>query len=352
MDDRNDFGAEISNDQAAGTYGATGVTTRTGLDVGTSKVVTARGDSKQSASAAQLNAFVTVPYSALTQNTLQNNGVSHYREGDDLVIYGTSAEQFAHMFNAECRRPMAKGILNPREPRATHVLEAILGSLVPQARTSGEVIAFSVPAAAPETGSDITYHEETLKRYLKSRGYSPLAVNEGLAVVLAELASESFTGIGISCGGGMCNVALSYLSIPSLTFSLAQGGDFIDTAVGAVVHEPATRVKAIKEDNFDLTRSSDDKIAKAIHIYYDKLIESLVEELHRAVTHSQRLPRTDKPLPIVLAGGTSMPKGFRDRFEQLMRRRPLPFEIGDIRIAADPLTATARGTLVAALAER
>ena len=70
------------------------------------------------------------------------------------------------------------------------------------------------------------------------------------------------------------------------------------------------------------------------------------------MTLSQRLPRTDKPLPIVLAGGTSMPKGFRDRFEQLMRRRPLPFEIGDIRIAADPLTATARGTLVAALAER
>jgi hypothetical protein len=47
-----------------------------------------------------------------------------------------------------------------------------------------------------------------------------------------------------------------------------------------------------------------------------------------------------------------MPKGFRDRFEQLLRRRSLPFEIGDIRMASDPLTATARGTLVAALAER
>ena len=81
-------------------------------------------------------------------------------------------------------------------------------------------MAFSVPAAASESGSELTYHEETLKHFLREKGYSPLAVNEGLAVVLAELADESFTGIGISCGGGMCNVALSYLSIPSLTFSI------------------------------------------------------------------------------------------------------------------------------------
>jgi hypothetical protein len=170
--------------------------------------------------------------------------------------------------------------------------------------------------------------------------------------VLAELAKESFTGIGISCGGGMCNVAVSYLSIPSLTFSLAQGGDFIDSAVGEVVREPATRVKAIKEETLDLSRPGGDKIDKALHIYYDRLIESLVEELIRAVTRSQRLPRSDQPLPIVLAGGTAKPNGFRDRFEKALRRRTLPFQVADVRLASDPLTATARGALVAALAER
>jgi hypothetical protein len=352
MEDRNDFGVQSSNDQSQSSWGTSTTVTRTGLDVGTSKVVTARGDSRHSTSDGQLNAFVAVPFTSLAQNTLQQNGIPHYRDGEELIVYGSPSEKFAHMFNAECRRPMARGILNPQERLATHVLESILGSLVPQAATANEVIAFSVPAAAAETGAEITYHEETLKRYLRGRGYAPLAVNEGLAVVLAELASESFTGIGISCGGGMCNVALSYLSIPSLTFSIAKGGDYIDSSVGAVVGEPATRVKAIKEDNFDLNRSSDDKVGKAIHIYYDKLIESLVDELFQAVTRSQKLPRTDRPLPIVLAGGTSMPKGFRDRFEQQLRRRSLPFEIGDIRIASDPLTATARGTLVAALAER
>jgi hypothetical protein len=170
--------------------------------------------------------------------------------------------------------------------------------------------------------------------------------------VLAELADESFTGIGISCGGGMCNVALSYLSVPSLTFSIAQGGDYIDASVSAVVQEPATRVKAIKEESLDLARPGHDKVDKALHIYYDKLIDTLVDELCAAVTRSQKLPRTQKPLPIVLAGGTAKPHGFRERFDRALRRRTLPFQVADVRLASDPLTATARGALVAALAEK
>ncbi len=351
MDDRNEFGSEATGSTNTAGHGQH-TRTRIGLDVGTSKVVSARGDNITPTTDSQLNAFFDVPYSSLHEQSLQQSRTPFYRENDRLIVYGDASEKFAHVFNANVRRPMAKGILNPNEPQATHVLETVLGMLVPVSRNPGELLAFSVPAAATETGHELTYHEETLKRYLKGRGYTPLAVNEGLAVVLAELSKEGFTGIGISCGGGMCNVAISYLSIPSLTLSLGQGGDFIDSAVGAVVNEPATRVKAIKEETLDLTREGGDKIDRALHIYYDKLIESLVEELGRAVTRTQRLPRNDQPLPIVLAGGTSKPAGFRDRFDKALRRRSWPFQIGEVRMASDPLTATARGALVAALAER
>ncbi|HEY0686027.1 MAG TPA: cell division protein FtsA [Steroidobacter sp.] len=352
MDDRNDHGSESSGSGSHTGQSQSGTRTRIGLDVGTSKVVSARGDNVSPHTEAQLNAFFDVPYSALHEQGLKANRTPFYREDDRLIVYGDASEKFAHIFNANVRRPMAKGILNPSEPMATHVLETVLSTLVPVSRNPGELLAFSVPAAATETGHELTYHEETIKRYLKGRGYTPLAVNEGLAVVLAELAKEGFTGIGISCGGGMCNVAISYLSIPSLTMSLGHGGDFIDSSVGAVVNEPATRVKAIKEETLDLTREGGDKIDKALHIYYDKLIESLVEELGRAVQKTQKLPRNDQPMPIVLAGGTSKPNGFRDRFEKALRRRSWPFQIGEVRMASDPLTATARGALVAALAER
>ena len=47
-------------------------------------------------------------------------------------------------------------------------------------------------------------------------------------VALAELADDGFTGIGVSCGGGMFNVCVAYKTIPAITFSVARGGDWID----------------------------------------------------------------------------------------------------------------------------
>src|SRR3712207_9023027 len=44
----------------------------------------------------------------------------------------------------------------------------------------------------------------------------------------SELQEENFTGIGISFGGGMCNVSVSFMSIPMITFSVPKSGDYID----------------------------------------------------------------------------------------------------------------------------
>jgi hypothetical protein len=326
---------------------------RIGLDVGTSKIAMARGPTRHAETEWQLNAFIAVPYSPLTQRTLVESSVPYYREADELIVYGNMADRFAHMFNAEARRPMAKGLLNPNEPTATRVLEAILDSIVPDAREDDELLAFSVPAPTLDAASDLTYHEGTLTSFLQDKGYAPLAVNEGVAVVLAELASEHFTGIGISCGGGMCNAALCFLSIPSVTFSIPQGGDYIDASVGSVVREASTRVKAIKEESLDLSRTAgNDKVDRALHIYYDKLISTLVDQLHVSLARGQRLPRIDRPLKLALAGGTAKPRGFRERFEEQLRSRTWPFEISEVQLASDPQSATARGALVAALAER
>jgi hypothetical protein len=120
MDDRHDFGNQAAGDVNAAGY--TGATTRIGLDVGTSKVVAAQGDSRGSQAAAQLNAFIGVAYTKLAESTLQQNRVPHFRQAEELIVYGSAAERFAHMFNAECRRPMARGILNPQEPAAANVL--------------------------------------------------------------------------------------------------------------------------------------------------------------------------------------------------------------------------------------
>jgi actin-like ATPase involved in cell morphogenesis len=323
-----------------------------GLDVGTAKVVVSRRKGKEIESGAELNAFIPVPYSKFTETILGQNDIAYYREGEELVIYGSATERFANMFNAECRRPMADGLLNPREKRAMPVLEAILTNMVPKPKTAGETLAFSVPAAIRGREAALTYHEATLRGFFQSQGYKPVAINEGLAVIFSELEDNNFTGIGISCGGGMCNVTLAFLSIPSILLGIGKGGDYIDSAVGAVINEHATRVKSIKEEGVDLSRQPKDKFERALRIYYEELIETLVEGLSKEFSTEDKLPRTDRAIPIVLSGGASKPRGFKDMFEKALRSRTLPIEISEVRVAKDPLTATARGALIAAMYEK
>jgi tRNA A37 threonylcarbamoyltransferase TsaD len=135
-------------------------------------------------------------------------------------------------------------------------------------------------------------------------------------------------------------------------FSIAKGGDYIDHAVGSVVGESATRVKVIKEEGVDLGRAPKDKVEKALHIYYEDLVDSLVEALRRAMSRAEKMPRADRPLPIVIAGGTAKPRGFKELFERALKSRSLPVEISGVRLAGDPLTATARGALIAAMYEK
>jgi hypothetical protein len=46
-----------------------------------------------------------------------------------------------------------------------------------------------------------------------------------------------------------------------------------------------------------------------------------------------------------------MPQGFRERFEKILGESKFPIELSEIRMAADPLTTTAKGALVAALCD-
>ena len=321
-----------------------------GLDVGTSRLVLASGAADRIKAKAELNAFIAVPFSKFTENILKQNKVSYQLNGGTtLQVYGNEAARFANVFNTEVRRPMNGGTLNPAEEYSMSVMQAILQQLVRKTKNS-ENMRFSVPGALRNEGSpNLVYHEAMLRDLLNSMGYNAKGINEGLAVVFSELEKENFSGIGISCGGGMCNVALAFMSIPVLTYSMNKAGDYIDRNVGNVTGELPTRIRLIKEESLDLSTAPQNKYESALHIYYDDVILSLVESLRGALAEQKNMPRIDKAIPIVLSGGTAKPKGFLAKFRQAVEQEKFPLEISEIRMAEDPLTATARGCLIAAL---
>jgi nucleoid DNA-binding protein len=324
-----------------------------GLDIGTSRLVLASGSPDIFKTSTELNAFITVPFSKFTESILKQNKITYQLNGGvALQVYGNEAARFANVFNTEVRRPMMGGTLNPTEDYSLPVISAIIQQLVRKTKKN-ESLRFSVPGAlrGASSSSDLVYHEAMLKNLLESMGYNAKAVNEGLAVVFAELQNENFSGIGISCGGGMCNVALAFMSLPVLTFSTAKAGDYIDRSVASVTGEAATRIRAIKEEGLDLSRAPKNKYESALHVYYDDVVLSLVGSLRSALAETRNLPKIDSAIPIVLSGGTAKPHGFLEKFRQAIERDGFPLEISEIRLAEDPLTATARGCLIAALYE-
>lgn len=340
---------EENNVATGSSAGADNEVNAVGLDIGTSRIVMAGGPNGHKA-VTQLNAFVGVPYSKMTEAILQQNKMVYHKNGKELFVFGNDSERFASFFNAVPRRPMQYGVLNPQEPMGQQIIQAIIESMLPKARKN-ELLSFSVPGKGDGADTNLVYHEAILRNLAQSLGYEAKAVNEGLAVVFAELQNENFTGIGISCGGGMCNVCVAFLSVPMLTFSIPMGGDYIDSSVASVVDEPVTRVRLIKEESLDLSRQPKDKITSALHIYYEEVINSLVSKLREEFENSRQLPKLDRAIPIVLSGGTAKPKGFLQKFESVVKSSEFPIQISDIRMASDPLTATARGCYIAAMSE-
>jgi len=322
-----------------------------GLDIGTSRIVVSDGP-EGSRRRAQLNAFVPVASSEMAENMLKQRGMVYEKNCKNLYVYGNDSDFFASFLDTDARRPMSFGLLNPREENSQKMIQNIIQLMVPRAK-KGEVLCFSVPGKGEGVNGNLVYHEAVLKQFLQSLGYNAKPINEGQAVVFSELQDESFTGIGISFGGGMCNVSVSFMSMPMITFSVPKGGDYIDKNVAEVMGENnTTKVRLFKEEKLDLSRPPKDEMMSAFHIFYDDLMKTLIDRLRSEFSRSSQLPKLDRPMSVVLAGGTAMPKGFLEKFEGMLRAETdFPIDISSVRMAKDPLTTTAHGCYIAALAE-
>jgi len=322
-----------------------------GLDIGTSRIVMAQREGEQYRFDSQLNAFVSVPFSKMTEKALRKEGLPVTRSNGELMVYGDESEKFANLLGLETRRPMTGGVLNLSETVSTDVIERIVTALLGEKDGDGRLLYFTVPAVPAGSEESLTYHETTLKELLTARGYQVKSINEGLAVVYGELEDSNYSGIGVSCGGGLCNVCLSYLSVPVVSFSVPKAGDFIDSNAASVTGDRATRIRAEKETSFRFNGSFPDKVHRALGVYYDDMIHAVVDTMKEVFTTANDAPRFTGALPLVLSGGTSMPKGFAGRFEKILRESDFPVEISEVRQADDPLYSTARGALTAALTE-
>jgi len=172
-------------------------------------------------------------------------------------------------------------------------------------------------------------------------------INEGLALVYAELAEKAYTGIGISFGAGMVNLCFSIFGAPVFQFSLVNSGDWIDRMAARATGETPTYINKEKM-KVDLTKDSDSLVQQAIKAQYEIMVQKTVTGIKKGLVEAGNKARADHPIDIVISGGTSSPKGFDDLFKKTITSTDMPVEVGEIIRPKDPLYSVARGCLIAA----
>lgn len=318
------------------------------LDIGTANIVVIKNGKSKVSARKESNVFFTVPSLPETKKILVGSNIRFLEKNGSLYILGNPAEEFALMMGGQTRHPMEGGMLNLGEDEGVSVIHAILSRLIPSPKNENDPLWFSMPGKPIDSAATAIFNESIFKTFIENLGYSPRPINEGMAVVVSELSNGPATGIGISIGGGMCNVCCSYLSIPVVTYSIQMGGDSIDKMVAGSVGESPVKIKAIKEKELDLSALPKNSIEHGLHVCFDNLFSTLAKSLEQVLNASDNVPKLREAVPIILSGGTVLAPGSRDKFASMLRKVKLPFKISDIVLAKKPLYATARGAYLMA----
>jgi hypothetical protein len=92
------------------------------------------------------------------------------------------------------------------------------------------------------------------------------------------------------------------------------------------------------------------RVLEALFYYHKALIDYTVRKIIAEFNDKVDI-EVDEAIPIVISGGTSMPKGFVQLFKDVIAGYDLPFELSEIRRAKNPLTAVANGLLVRTMSD-
>lgn len=322
-----------------------------GADIGTMNLVSARQEDGKVVTRPMRDAFLDLEMEA--KRSLKLSKVDYIEIDDQLIVIGDGALTMANLFKREARRPLSKGVISAGELDAQTILSILVEKVVGEPRVPDEHCFYSVPAEPLDNpGQDIIYHTEVFRSILEDLGYTAHPANEAMAIIYSQCAEEQFSGLAISYGSGMCNIALAYQANSGLEFSLARCGDWIDEHAAKAVGKTASQMCSIKERGIDLL-NPDGRDQQAIALYIRSLISYSLKQVateFKRVANDFDLPTA---IPLVVSGGTSKAGGFMTLVEQEFTkvRKNFPIKISEIRHASDPLTAVAEGLLVLAQEE-
>ena len=329
------------------------------VDVGTMFFQTAENDQDGKLSLKEIrNAFVELEASEDIEQVLAQNEWQYVSDDKHYYVLGEDSMRVARMFpgKVELRRPMQGGVLNKGEDKKMLVMAKMIESSIGKAPDENSLVCTCISSDPVDGAQDNLFHKARLEGMFKRLGWNVKIIEEGHAVILSENPSVTladgkkipFSGIGISFGAGKVNCVLTYRGLSVAGMSAARSGDWIDMKVAEQTGTPLAQVTSVKENKLDFNNIDyDDDVVFALDAYYDSMIKYVFKNFAKKLL--ERKGEFEAPLDIVIAGGTSMPKGFRDKVKSVVDELDLPFDVRDVVHSADPRNAVVKGLLTQAI---
>ena len=325
------------------------------LDVGTSNLVfTRQTKSGKFINRYHRNMFYQLDVSDEATDLLSNSNYLYTKMGKKYYILGDDALKISAAMGGEVVRSMENGILNPNIKESSELILHLIKVIVGDPICEKEPIRIVVPAQTINSDIDNTFHKMVLQGFLNSLGFSAKTVNESSCVAYSEnpiLKSEEgdvqMSGISISCGAGQTNIALMFKGMELGTFSIAKSGDYIDDMSSKATGISRSKIIRRKEKDLDLEKNNmDDRVLSALSIYYGEYTERIARLISKEF--EKRASELQGKVEIVVAGGTSMPKGFCKMFESAISESVLPFTIYQVRHSENPFFSVGNGACIRA----
>ena len=331
-----------------------------GVDVGTSNIVVAR-QKKDGTFVNKFHRNMLYPLEANDESAdlLERSDYVYVKVGETYYIVGEDALKLVNALGrGEIIRPMKDGILNPNLAESSELLFYIIKAVVGKPLIENEPLRFSVPANPVDRNLDNRFHQMLLNNFFKKIKYDPKPINEAMCVAYdckpvmkTDEGDVSFSGLALSAGAGMSNVALTFKGLELDSFSLTKSGDYIDDQVSITTGVQSGKVIKMKEKKLDLNKlDMSDRALSALYIYYEEVIDRLAHTISNEFKN--RNSEMEGEIEIVVAGGTSMPNGYCEKFEEIVKSKSdFPFDVYQVRHSENPFYSVSQGACIRAQAD-
>lgn len=330
-----------------------------GVDIGTSNIVVSRQTKDGTfVNRYHRNMLYQLDISDEANDLLNKSSYLYVKVNNKYFVIGEDALTLVNAIGkGDIIRPMKDGILNPSLKEASELLFYIIKAVVGDPIIPNEPLRYTLPANPIDKDMDNVFHKMILMGFFKKMGFDPKSVNEAMCVAYdcnpimkSDEGEVPLSGIVVSTGAGMWNIAMSFKGLSVAEFSCTKSGDHLDEEVSKMTGVDKAKVIKAKEKKLNLDNvDMNDRVMAALSIYYDEMIDRMIQMISKHFANQKS--EMDGEIEIVIAGGTSMVPGFCKRVELALSNSDFPMKVYNVRHSKTPFYSVVQGACVRAQAD-